>query len=32
MEEVSITGFGDNRILQGEAEHTETIKAYGGPV
>ena len=32
MGEGTITGFGDNRILQGEAENTEVIKAYGGPV
>ena len=32
MEEETITGFGDNKILQGEAEDTEAIKAYGDPV
>ena len=32
MEEGTITGFGDDRTLQGEAKDTEVIKAYGSPM
>ena len=32
MEEGTLTGFGDSRILQGGAKDTEVIKAYGSPV
>ena len=32
MEEGTISGFDDNRILQGKAADTEVIKAYRGPV